>query len=245
VRVPTPPGGVTFDCWSTLLADNWLATVDLRTEALSSIAASRGARLAPDEARALLDASWQEHLSAWRVGELFGPSGASRWCAERLGIAGDPTFAEELSAAIEDATTSAGVRVVDGAVEALELLRSRGVQTALICDTGFTTGRVIRTLLRNHRLHLDHHFFSDEVGKPKPDPRMFQAALDAFSIPAARAVHIGDLRRTDMVGARNVGMASIRFAGVHDDDWMHEDTSGSEADAVLRSWSGLGRLLGL
>jgi FMN phosphatase YigB (HAD superfamily) len=30
-------------------------------------------------------------------------------------------------------------------------------------------------------------------------------------------VHVGDLRRTDVAGARDMGMHAARFKGVHDD----------------------------
>jgi FMN phosphatase YigB (HAD superfamily) len=121
-----------------------------------------------------------------------------------------------------------------------------GIPTALICDTGFTPSRVVREALRMHGLTLDHSFFSDEVGVPKPHPRMFLAALEATGAEAAEAVHIGDLRRTDVAGARAAGMAAVRFAGVHDDDWMEEDCQPDvEEDAVLYRWADLPELLGL
>jgi putative hydrolase of the HAD superfamily len=74
---------------------------------------------------------------------------------------------------------------------------------------------------------------------------MFHAALDATGAEPGRAIHIGDLRRTDVAGARAVGMGTIRFAGVHDDGWTEEDAVGEEADAVLHRWADLGGLIGL
>ena len=124
--------------------------------------------------------------------------------------------------------------------------RPAWIPTALICDTGFTPSRVVREALRMHSLHLDHYFFSDEVGIPKPHAPMFLAALEATGAKPAEAVHIGDLRRTDVAGARAAGMAAIRFAGVHDDGWLAEDCQPDvEADAVLYRWADLSELLGL
>ena len=133
-----------------------------------------------------------------------------------------------------------------GVAEALEALHRAAIPTALICDTGFTPSWVVREALRMHHLWLDHSFFSDEVGAPKPYPPMFLAALEATGAEPAEAVHIGDLRRTDVAGARAAGMAAVRFAGVHDDGWMPEDCKPDvEADAVLYRWADLPDLLGL
>ena len=80
---------------------------------------------------------------------------------------------------------------------------------------------------------------------PKPHAPMFVAALEATGARPGDAVHIGDLRRTDVAGARAAGMAAVRFAGVHDDGWLEEDCRDAEADAVLYRWADLPALLGL
>jgi FMN phosphatase YigB (HAD superfamily) len=41
-----------------------------------------------------------------------------------------------------------------------------------------------------------------------------------------RAAHVGDLRRTDVGGANAMGMVSVRYTGVFDDD------SATEPEAV-------------
>ncbi len=72
--------------------------------------------------------------------------------------------------------------------------------------------------------------FSDEAGVPKPNPRVFQAALEPLGVTPGDAVHVGDLRRSDIAGARGVGMGSIRIRAVNDDRSDHP-----EADAVADS----------
>lgn len=54
-----------------------------------------------------------------------------------------------------------------------------------------------------------------------------------------QGVHVGDLRRTDVAGAKAVGMGTVRFRGVHDDD-----SEGPEADAVIDHLHELVSLLG-
>ena len=54
---------------------------------------------------------------------------------------------------------------------------------------------------------------STEVGRAKPDPAIFYAALDRLSAGADEAVFIGDSPARDMAGARGVGMRHVLVAG--------------------------------
>jgi FMN phosphatase YigB (HAD superfamily) len=54
------------------------------------------------------------------------------------------------------------------------------------------------------------------------------------------AWHVGNLRRTDVAGARALGMTSVRIRARHDDT-----SELPEADHVVVSHAELGRLLGL
>jgi FMN phosphatase YigB (HAD superfamily) len=65
--------------------------------------------------------------------------------------------------------------------------------------------------------HLEFCAFSNEVGEPKPNPKIFRAALDALETGPDHAVHVGDLLRTDVFGARRLGMRTIRITAVGDD----------------------------
>jgi HAD superfamily hydrolase (TIGR01509 family) len=55
------------------------------------------------------------------------------------------------------------------------------------------------------------------AGVEKPDPRIFQVALDALKVPAADALYVGDLYEVDVVGARRAGMDVVLLdpAGDH------------------------------
>ena len=47
------------------------------------------------------------------------------------------------------------------------------------------------------------------AGCKKPDPRIFQAALDALGASPEDAVFVGDSLRRDMTGARGMGMRHV------------------------------------
>ena len=66
---------------------------------------------------------------------------------------------------------------------------------------------------------FDHWSFSDEVGAYKPDPAIFEHALAGLGgVAPSSAAHVGDLRRTDVAGARAMGMTAVRYTGAFDDD---------------------------
>jgi putative hydrolase of the HAD superfamily len=50
---------------------------------------------------------------------------------------------------------------------------------------------------------------SHVVGVEKPDPRIFELALQQLALPAERCVYVGDNYDRDVVGARNAGMMPI------------------------------------
>jgi putative hydrolase of the HAD superfamily len=108
---------------------------------------------------------------------------------------------------------------VEGARETLSQLVGAGIRRGLVCDTGFTPARVVRRLLDDAGLreYLEVLCFSDEVGVPKPGNDIFAKALAELGVRPPEAIHVGDLRRTDIAGAHDVGMHAARFRGVHDD----------------------------
>jgi FMN phosphatase YigB (HAD superfamily) len=112
----------------------------------------------------------------------------------------------------------------------LARLKGADLGLGLICDTGLSPGRVVRELLDDCGLlkFLDVTCFSDEVGVPKPGEEIFAKALAELGVRPPEAIHIGDLRRTDIAGAHNMGMHAARFRGVHDDQ-----SDSHEAEVVL------------
>jgi putative hydrolase of the HAD superfamily len=212
----TFPGirAVTFDCWATLIRDRDLPAATVRREE----AITRLFGVEADRAHALLQDAWDRHHDAWKAVSTFGPGRMAAYCAEELGVLDDDVVAE-LTAEFEEATLSTGVDAVDGAGDTLRALEAGGIRRALVCDTGMTPGRVVRWMLGDAGLlpHLEVLCFSDEVGVPKPDAGIFAKALAELGVKPEEAVHVGDLRRTDIAGARAFGMGSVRFRGVHDD----------------------------
>jgi HAD superfamily hydrolase (TIGR01549 family) len=216
---------VTYDCWGTLLKDrDWEGAMASRRSALRRL-------LGVDdvEAAELLEEAWAKHDDAWKQVETFGPGRMAAHCLEAKGVFDDDTLAQ-LTRSFEEASLETGVEAVDGARYVLKVLQEAEIGLALVCDTGLTPGRVVRSLLGGEGLldFLEVLCFSDEVGVPKPGNEIFAKALAELGVRPPEAIHVGDLRRTDIAGARDIGMHAARFRGVHDDR-----SGGAEAEMVF------------
>ena len=122
----------------------------------------------------------------------------------------------------------------------LPLLEERW-RLALICDTGYSPGSVLRRIIADNGLleHFDYLYFSNEHGMSKPDPRVFAFVLEQLGVRAGEAAHVGDLQRTDIAGAQAAGMSAIHFVGAND-----QDAEVSTADAIIERFDQLPRALG-
>jgi len=63
--------------------------------------------------------------------------------------------------------------------------------------------------LDHNGLRFDLLVDSETAGCYKPEPRIFQQACDALSVPAGEAVMVGDTPETDVRGARLAGLRAV------------------------------------
>ena len=98
----------------------------------------------------------------------------------------------------------------DGVRETLERLRPR-CRMGIISDTGITPGSVIRRYFEEEGIlrFFSSTIFSDELGYCKPHERGFREALRQLSARPDEAMHVGDLLRTDVAGAKTAGMKAV------------------------------------
>ena len=101
----------------------------------------------------------------------------------------------------------------------LDSLRSRGLKLGLVSNA-FDPGWLLHGDLEQMGLaeRLDFAVFSSEVGKRKPDPLIFETALDALGVRAEDALFVGDRRYEDVRGASDVGMTTAQALWFRADD---------------------------
>lgn len=233
---------VTLDFWNTLFIDRRGRERErMRADLLRAELAAVG--LSPSD-HAILDAlanGFQFFDDVWQR-EQRTPSCAEIVAATLFSLGADlPADARaRLTRLFEEVLLQAPPDPVPGALRMVERLAAN-YRLALISDTGYSPGRVLRQVLRHNDMlhHLDALYFSDEGGRAKPDRLIFRGVLEQLGVAAAEAVHVGDIERTDIAGAHGAGMWCIHFIGVND-----HDASRSTADALTRSLDDIPALVG-
>lgn len=211
---------VTFDFWNTLVYELRGELRSRRVEAWSGLLEEAGFALERIELEAVYDGAWEAYLASWHANEQFLAAQAAEHIIENLGFAVPPDVREALVQAFGDAGAGVELHLADGVEACLRTLKDGGLKLGIICDVGFTPSSTLRDhLIRHGVLPLfDHWSFSDEVGAYKPSPVIFEHALEGLGGPAPeRVAHVGDIRRTDVAGARAMGMVAVRYTGIADD----------------------------
>jgi putative hydrolase of the HAD superfamily len=233
---------VTFDFWSTLFAD----TRGREREALRATVLGDALRAAGVEASGpalaeSLRASWDHFDRVW-LREHRTPG-----CAElvdailgSLRVQLPPQLAGALVDRFERLILEIPPEPMPGAVYTMPRL-AEGYRLAIICDTGYSPGAVLRELLDHHDLlgYFEYTYFSNEHGMSKPDTRVFLHVLEELGVRPSEAAHVGDIQRTDVAGAQAAGMTAVHFVGANNADVRH-----STGDVIVSHFEELPQALG-
>ena len=92
-------------------------------------------------------------------------------------------------------------------IPALEALRSRGYRLGILSNLRRDMSQLCKSLGLSP--FLDFFVSSAEAGAEKPHSPIFLAALDKMAATPSEAVHVGDQYRSDVLGARAVGMHPV------------------------------------
>jgi putative hydrolase of the HAD superfamily len=168
-----------------------------------------------DLERALLQ---ETQAGGWWLDETpFEPSEAKSFAtvvafdAAVLARLGYPDLPEDTFRRIEDAFARRSAWYVFPDVNpALDALNSAGIRLCVISNFVWGAPELI------HDLELAGHFeklvISARVGFQKPNPGIFQAALEQMQVVPERAMHVGDSYRADILGARRLGIRAALIA---------------------------------
>lgn len=100
-------------------------------------------------------------------------------------------------------------RVEPDSISTLESLQALGCKLGLISNAGDPIDAHALVDNAGLRPHFKKVWISAEIGFRKPHARMFEMALDYFQIRPKDAVMVGDSLGEDILGANNMGIASI------------------------------------
>ena len=229
---------ITFDLWDTVIHDD----SDEPKRAAAGLPSKREARRAlVREALAahqavpadLVDAAydvadvafnkvWHDEHVTWSVGERLSV------LLRGLGRELPDAVLADVTARIEEMELEVMPDPVPGIGDAIETLAGR-YPLAVVSDAIHSPGRCLRTWLERHGLlrRFGAFAFSDEVGRSKPHPDMFQRAAAGLGVDVGEMLHIGDREHNDVQGPHALGMKAILFTATRD-----RDRAGSTADAI-------------
>lgn len=209
---------ISFDFWHTLFTEQpgaFLLYQDRRRTLLANALLShRNFADAELERACLVEAEshftiWQEQhrtsVAAERVGKIL----------THLEVCLPDASLANLVVGFEELLLEHPPILIDGARETLTQLAAR-YRLGIISDVGFSPGRVLKQVLAaNELLHLfDSLVFSDEAGRAKPHMEVFERTARSLSAKPDEMAHVGDLERTDIIGAKQAGYRAIRFTGI-------------------------------
>jgi putative hydrolase of the HAD superfamily len=213
---------VTFDFWDTLVAMDGLEET-MRERQIDGFAATLFAHGHTYERERLVEvfaANWTRFERRWEANTgQYTPADATDFIVGELGVPVTATLRAELIDAFRVVGERADLFPAPGIVECLGSLKAAGVRLGIVCDVGLTSSTTLRDRLEEFELlaWFEAWSFSDETGWFKPAAEAFRPALEGLGVTdPSRAAHVGDNPRTDVAGARALGMTTIRYTAFRD-----------------------------
>lgn len=122
------------------------------------------------------------------------------------GVSGDPDRLDQVAAVIlrEHRLSNAWRRVGAGVREALARLRAAGLKLGVVSNSEGTIEQMLVEI--DLREPFDAVVDSAVVGITKPDPRIFQIALDRLTVSPVETIVVGDSPSADVAGAHAAGL---------------------------------------
>lgn len=163
-----------------------------------------------------LEVPVEEAVETWRttVGEHFRERDGTEFRSARAGyaravaaIVGEPLPEDEWLPLFREVLAET-LEPNPGAIEAIAELSELDLHLGVVSDAD--RDELLYILEEFGVLeYFDSLTVSEDVGRTKPDPAMFEAALDAADVDPERALMIGDRYRHDVAGAARFGISTV------------------------------------
>ena len=229
---------ITFDFWQTLYADsdsNWQHRQKIRIEKCYTYLGSRGYTCTLDDVGFGLEEAYNLVASLWHQHRGISVKRCMQRFAEVLQLRLKETDLDQLIECLGAAFLESPPIMMPHLKPVISRL-SESYPLGIISDSALTPGSFARKLMARHGIlqYFKAFTFSDETDYTKPQVVQFHSTLAQLNAEPAEAVHVGDIFRTDIVGAKNAGMKAIRFTGFNKGDG--DDTL---SDAVVDDYQKL------
>ena len=210
---------ITFDYWRTLIWEPPGELERVRLERWQPMLADAGHDVTRDRLQTAHAFAFGRASKSWRANIQYRVEHATDDMLDHLELDLEAGLRDRLVDAFSEAGLRTPLEVAPHVGDTLRQLRSAGIRLGIVCDVGLTPSPVLRAHLHQRGLLelFDHWSFSDETGDYKPATAPFEHACSGLDVPAVETAHVGDQRRTDVVGALAAGLTAVRYTGIFDD----------------------------
>ena len=213
---------ITFDFWQTLYADsekNWQKRQAIRIKLCHAYLNNHGYTCGLDDVRFGLEEAYNLVMTLWHQHQGVSVKRCMQRFAEALEIRLQDADLNELIACLGAAFLESPPVMIPHVKPVVAQL-SEKYPLGIISDSALTPGSFVRKLMARDNIleYFTTLTFSDETDYTKPEVVQFHTTLAGLNTVPSEAVHIGDIFRTDIVGAKNAGMKAIRFTGFNKGD---------------------------
>ena len=208
---------ITFDFWQTLYADsdsNWRKRQAIRVAHCHTYLGRRDYNCTLDDVEFGLDEAYNLVASLWHQHKGISVKRCMHRFAEVLHLQLESEDFDQLIECLGAAFLEAPPIMMPHVKPVISRL-SESYPLGIISDSALTPGSFARKLMARDGIlqYFTAFTFSDETDYTKPQVVQFHSTLSQLNAEPAAGVHVGDIFRTDIVGAKNAGMKAIRFAG--------------------------------
>jgi len=199
------PRAVLFDAGFTLTFHDG-ARIAAYAEKAGIAADARALEAAERELRAWLRESPGVVMKTHHDGGFSWHERMYRRLLDLAGTQGPPASLDAAAATIlrEHRLSNAWRRIGTGVRESLDRLRDAGLKLAVVSNSEGTLEKMLEEI--DLRSPFEAVLDSSVVGVTKPDPRMFQLALERLNVSPAEALMVGDSPSADVDGAHAAGI---------------------------------------
>lgn len=126
--------------------------------------------------------------------------------------------------ALYGATYRQEERLIPGIMDLIQAIRDKGLQIGVVTNN---TSEQQYAKLQRHNLEsmFDAIVISEEVGIAKPDPQIFEFALNKLHRQVHDVVMLGDSWDSDVVGATSIGMKAV---------WLNRYNKSAPTNELIR-----------
>lgn len=124
-----------------------------------------------------------------------------------VNISGEPDRLAKIINRAQELSQGMSFTLFDDVLSILKTLKERSLPLGLLTNYDGEMKPICHQL--GLEPYIDFVVTSAEAGADKPSPPIFLAALEQTGINAAETVHVGDQYKSDVIGARGVGINPI------------------------------------